>query len=270
MGESSILKFFEMTENIEYFDDVTLMITHYNRSQSLERLLRELKKSKCSFADIVISDDSSAPEHLDYIKNLKNEFEFTLVTGHVNKGLGNNLNKGHDAVKTPFTLYIQEDFIPLANFATNLRNGYSLLKERPDFDMVRFYAYEKYPYLKPYKYGFSEMLFKWWYPGLNKFAFYSDHPHLKRNTFEQKFGRYLEGTSGDKTEFTMMISFIKNGGKAFFFEEHKSVLEQVNSSEEPSTMKRNMWRNSDNFFVKHLRTFYRYVNCYSGLYLKKV
>ncbi|WP_421943936.1 glycosyltransferase family A protein [Pedobacter sp.] len=259
-----------MTTKVEYFEDVTLMITHYNRSKSLERLLSELKKANCTFKDIVVSDDSSTKEHLDYIKTLQANYNFTLVSGPTNKGLGNNLNKGQNAISTPFTLYIQEDFIPLNNFSTNLRNGYSLLKENEEFDMVRFYAYEKYPYLKPVKNGFSEMLFKWYYPGLNKFAFYSDHPHLKRNTFEQKFGRYLEGTSGDKTEFTMMMSFIKNGGKAFFFDEHKSVLEQVNSSTEPSTMHRNMWRNSDNFFITHLRTAYRYINCYSSLYLKRI
>ncbi|MCZ4223005.1 glycosyltransferase family 2 protein [Pedobacter rhodius] len=259
-----------MTEAIEYFSDITLMITHYNRSKSLERLLSELKKANCRFYDIVVSDDSSMPEHLEYIEKLHNDYDFRLITVPVNKGLGNNLNKGQDAVETPFTLYIQEDFIPLENFAKHLKDGYALLKEREDFDMVRFYAYNKYPYLKYYKDGFSEMLFKWWYPGLDKFAYYSDHPHLKRSNFAQKFGRYLEGTSGDKTEFTMMMSFIKRGGKAFFYDEHKSVLEQVNSSSEPSTMTRNVWRNSDNFFVSQIRTIYRYINCYSGLYLRKV
>ncbi|KQR67652.1 glycosyltransferase family 2 protein [Pedobacter sp. Leaf176] len=259
----------ETTTKVEYFDDITLMITHYNRSKSLERLLLELKKANCMFKEIIISDDSSSTEHISYINSLSNQYDFKLITTPVNKGLGNNLNKGLDAVRTPFTLYIQEDFIPLENFAQNLKNGHSLLMEREDFDVVRFYAYEKYPYLKSYKHGFSEMLFKWWYPGLNKFALYSDHPHLKRSSYFKKFGRYIEGTSGDKTEFGMMMSFIKHGGKAFFFDEHKSVLEQVNSSSEPSTMHRNMWRNSDNFFVRHLRTAYRYVNCYSGLYLRK-
>lgn len=259
-----------MNEKAGYFDEVTLMITHYNRSKSLERLLAELKKADCHFKDIVVSDDCSAAEHVDYIKGLHQEYDFRLVGATVNGGLGKNLNKGQDAVTTPYTMYIQEDFIPLENFNTHMRNGLDLLKEREDFDMVRFYAYEKYPYLKAYKNGFSEMLFKWWYPGLNKFAYYSDHPHLKRSTFPQKFGRYLEGTSGDKTEFTMMMSFLQNGGKAYFYDEHKSVLEQVNSAAEPSTMKRNMWRNSNNFFVAQVRTLYRYVNCYTSLYLKKV
>jgi glycosyltransferase involved in cell wall biosynthesis len=259
-----------MIESKPRFDDVTLMITHYNRSKSLERLLSALKEANCSFYDIVVSDDSSKQEHLDYINTLHADYDFKLVSGPVNKGLGNNLNKGQDAVTTPYTLYIQEDFIPLEGFYVHLSNGLSLLKERSDFDMVRFYAYSKYPYLKEYKYGFSEMLFKWWYPGLDKFAYYSDHPHLRRSTFFDKFGRYLEGTSGDKTEFSMMMSFLKNGGKAFFYNEHKSVLEQANSESEPSTMTRDMWRNSDNFIIKQVRTVYRYVNCYSGLYFRKV
>lgn len=253
-----------------HFEEVTLMITHYNRSKSLERLLSEMKKAECSFKDIVVSDDCSSKEHLDYIEELHHEYNFRLVGASVNGGLGKNLNKGQDAVKTAYTLYIQEDFIPLANFTTHLSNGLSLLNEKEDFDMVRFYAYEKYPYLRSYKNGFSEMLFKWWYPGLNKFAYYSDHPHLRRSTFPQKFGRYLEGTSGDKTEFTMMMSFLQRKGKAYFFDEHKSVLEQINDDDEPSTMKRNRWRNSNNFLVAQVRTFYRYINCYTGLYLKKV
>lgn len=258
-----------MIETAGRFEEVTLMITHYNRSKSLERLLGEIKAAGCSFSAIVVADDCSAAEHLEYIKGLHQDYDFELVSGPVNKGLGNNLNKGQDAVKTPYTLYIQEDFTPLEGFRAHLENGLSLLKERADFDMVRFYAYNKYPYLKPYQFGFSEMLFKWWYPGLDKFAYYSDHPHLRRSTFFQKFGRYLEGVSGDKTEFSMMMSFLRNGGKAFFYEQHKSILDQVNSADEPSTMTRNRWRNSENFFVRQIRTVYRYVNCYTGLWFGK-
>ncbi|SMC95962.1 glycosyltransferase family 2 protein [Pedobacter africanus] len=258
-----------MSTTPTYFEDVSLMVTHYNRSQSLERLLSEMKRVNCQFKEIVVSDDGSKQEHLDYIAQLKNNYDFKLVTTPKNKGLGNNLNKGQDAVETPYTLYIQEDFILLNNFASNLANGLALLKEHPDFDMVRFYAYNKYPYLKKCRDGFSEMLFKWWYPGLDKFAYYSDHPHLRRTTFPEKFGRYREGVSGDKTEFAMMMSFLKNKGKAFFYDAHKSALEQVNSAEEPSTMHRNRWRNSDNFFIRNLRTIYRYFNCYSGLFFRK-
>lgn len=259
-----------MVNKTEYFDDVTLMITHYNRSKSLERLLNSIRISGCIFKSIVVSDDGSSTEQLEYIRKLQADYGFKLVSTPVNRGLGNNLNKGQDAIETPYTLYIQEDFVPLENFNTHLRNGLELLKEHLDFDMVRFYAYQKYPYLKPYRFGFSEMVFRWWYPGLKKFAYYSDHPHLRRSTFPTKFGRYREGISGDKTEFSMMMTFLKNKGKAFFYEEHKSVLEQVNSADEPSTMRRNIWRNSDNFLISHLRTVYRYLNFYSALFFRKV
>ncbi|WP_443939072.1 glycosyltransferase family 2 protein [Pedobacter sp. MW01-1-1] len=255
---------------IIHFPTISLLVTHYNRSKSLERLLAELQKAKCQFGDVVVSDDGSKREHLDYLKELQRDYSFRIIETPVNRGLGNNINKGQAAVKTPYTLYIQEDFIPLDNFNKHIQDGLNLLEEYSDFDMVRFYAYNKYPYLKGIKNGFSEMLFKWWYPGLDKFAFYSDHPHLRRANFVERFGPYLEGTSGDKTEFAMMMSVLKQGGKSFFFDEHKSVLEQVNSSSEPSTMTRNKWRNSTNFFVKHIRTLYRYWNCYTSLYLRNL
>ena len=258
-----------MDNGSRHFADVTLLITHYNRSKSLERLLNKLAAARCSFGEIVVSDDCSVTTHLNHVEVLSKQFGFKLVTSLQNKGLGNNMNKGQDAVTNPYTLYVQEDFIPLENFIVRLADGQSLLEEHSSFDMVRFYAYECYPHLKYYKAGFSEMLFKWWYPGLGKFAYYSDHPHLRRSGFLDKFGRYIEGTSGDKTEFSMMMSFLKKQGKAFFYNEYKSVFEQVNSSLEPSTMKRNMWRNSNNIAIRLVRVAYRYLNYYSALYVRK-
>jgi glycosyltransferase involved in cell wall biosynthesis len=251
----------------QYFDEVSLLVTHYNRSKSLERLLYQLEVLGLVFKEIVVSDDSSSIDHLEYLKNLQENYNFTLVRGPTNRGLGNNLNKGQDAVRTPYTLYIQEDFIPQDEFAQSFKDALSLLNERKDFDMARFYAYKEYPYLKNYKYGFSEMLYKWWYPGLGKFAYYSDHPHLRRSSFFDKFGRYPEGISGDKTEFKMMMSVLRNNGKFFFYKKYKSLLEQANSSSEPSTMSRNIWRQSDNFMIGWIRTIYRYLNYYISLYL---
>lgn len=47
------------------FPEVTLVITHYNRSTSLERLLQSIKDLKCSFNEIIVSDDGSKLEHLE-------------------------------------------------------------------------------------------------------------------------------------------------------------------------------------------------------------
>ena len=76
-----------------YFSDVTLLVTHYNRSRSMERLLHSFRNLNISFGDIVVSDDGSKPEHLDYLKSLQSSLNFRLITTEKNKGLGNNINK---------------------------------------------------------------------------------------------------------------------------------------------------------------------------------
>src|ERR1700760_1806914 len=138
------------------FDAITLLITHYNRSQSLERLLKTFGDQGIEFGDIVVSDDGSKPEHQERIKEMAGPYHFRLITTPVNKGLGNNINKGQDAVNTPYTLYVQEDFDPFPGYKKHLQDALSIIDERSDIDLIRFYAYFKYPYLKPYRDGFSE------------------------------------------------------------------------------------------------------------------
>lgn len=241
------------------FDVITLLVTHYNRSQSLERLLKTFSDQGIAFGDIVVSDDGSKPEHQEKLKEMSGAYHFRLVTTPVNKGLGNNINKGQDAVYTPYTLYIQEDFNPFPGYAEHLADALELMEKRKTIDMVRFYAYFKYPYLKPYKKGFSEMKFGIWKPGHRKFHVYSDHPHLRRTAFFEKFGRYAEGHKGDRTEFLMAQSFLKNKGTALFYDDYKALFDQVNSLDEPSTMKRSNFRQSDSFFISIVRTIYRNV-----------
>lgn len=241
------------------FKNVTLLVTHYNRSTSLERLLKSFRDLECNFGDIVVSDDGSKPEHLEYINALKQHYEFNLVTTPKNKGLGNNINKGQDAVKSAYTLYVQEDFVPEPIFPAALENSLGFMEQRKDLDFVRFYAYFKYPYLKPYSHGFSEMIFKLWNPGYKKFYYYSDHPHLRRSNFFERFGRYPEGLKVEVTEYKMMMSVLKNKGKALFYEDYTGLFEQKNSSEEPSTVRRNYWRETENFAVTGARHAYRHL-----------
>jgi len=242
-----------------HFPTVTLLVTHYNRSQSLARLLQAFQKQEITFGNIVVSDDGSKLEQIDKLNDLVPQYQFNLVTTPQNKGLGNNINKGQDAVTTAYTLYVQEDFDPFPGYGRHLKNALSIMNERADVDMVRFYAYFKYPYLKPYRDGFSEMIFKIWYPGYKKFHVYSDHPHLRRTTFFEKFGRYAEGIKGDRTEFLMNLSFIKKKGKAMFYEDFKGLFNQVNSSDEPSTMTRSDMRQSNNPLIVVARAVYRNV-----------
>jgi glycosyltransferase involved in cell wall biosynthesis len=241
------------------FENVTLLITHYNRSKSLERLLETFSRSGTSFYETLVSDDGSKPEHLDYLKHIQSRFGFKLLTTPKNRGLGNNINKGQDAVTTEFTLYVQEDFIVLDGFDKHFGNGLRIIEEDEDVDSVRFYSYSGYPNLKPFRDGFSEMIFKPWSLNLDKVTLYSDHPHLRRSNFLEKFGRYSETKSSDQTEYDMMISFLKKKNKAYLFAAYKSLFQPVNSAEEPSMVARNYWRNSDNVVISVARTLYRHL-----------
>lgn len=87
--------------NNNYFPDITLLVTHYNRSASLENLLHSFKQRNINFGAIVVSDDGSGSAHFDKLKELQSTYQFNLVPAPKNGGLGRNLNKGQDAVNTP-------------------------------------------------------------------------------------------------------------------------------------------------------------------------
>jgi len=247
-----------MKANESHFPEITLLITHYNRSSSLERLLQTFVNQQITFGDIVISDDGSKPEHLDKLTTLSDKFNYRLITTPKNKGLGNNINKGQDAVKTPYTLYVQEDFEPKEAFLEHFKEALDLMNKDAGLDLVRFYAYFRYPYLKPYAKGYGEMIFSPSFFANNhlKFYVYSDHPHLKRSSFLQKFGRYPEGIKGDLTEFRMALSFVQNKGRGLFYENFNDLFYQKNSADEPSTMGRSSWRESKNPAALAVRAVY--------------
>ncbi|MBB5436363.1 glycosyltransferase involved in cell wall biosynthesis [Pedobacter sp. AK017] len=227
-----------MTQNSNlHISEVTLLITHFNRSESLQRLLNTLNSYKISFDEVIVSDGGSREEHLSAVIKLQQEFGFTLLTSETNKGLGNTINVGQDAVKTPYILYIQEDFVPKAALGQALIDGLEIMKNESQWDIVRFYSFPwaPFPYLKPYKSGFSEMKFSlWpWYISHIKFYVYSDHPHLKRRSYPEKFGRYIESPKGDVTEMGMCRTFLKKKGRGLYFDNFKNLFEHDNSDHEP-------------------------------------
>jgi glycosyltransferase involved in cell wall biosynthesis len=231
-----------------YFPGVTLLITHYNRSSSLERLLSVFYNLNCRFDDIVVSDDASKPEHQEKLQALQQVYHFRLITSPTpgNKGFPNNINKGQDAVKTPYTLYVQEDFVPSAICPQHLLDGLQFMNEDKSLDYVRFWSFYRYPTLKPYGKGFSETIYNPWTFNHLTFFMYSDNPHLRRNNFLQKFGRYQEDIDGNISEHNKSISYIQNKGRGLFYEQYETLFEHANSLDEPSTFSRANWRQSKN------------------------
>lgn len=247
-----------MENTPRHFKNVSLLVTHYNRSRSLERLLSAFQTLQCSFGEVVVSDDGSRAEHLSVLEELKQRFQFKLVTTPVNRGLGNNINKGQDAVSLPYTLYVQEDFEPSGIFPSHFAETVDIMEKDTGLDIARMYAYFPYPYVKPYGYGYSEMVFHAapWYGNHLKFYFYSDHPHLRRSNFFNRFGRYAEGVSGDRTEYLMSLSFIRNKARGITFDAFTTLFYQKNSPDEPSTMERADWKQKKNPAVLALRYLY--------------
>ncbi len=249
-----------MSDTTYYFNEVTLLITHYNRSKSLESLLTAFENLHCSFEEVIVSDDCSKPEHLLKVTELQKRFHFRLLTTPVNGGLGHNNNKAQDAVKTAYTLYVQEDFMPKPIFPALFVKSMKLMREQSDIDIIRYYSYFSYPYLKPFDTDFSLLDFhpEPWYANHRKFYFYSDHPHVRRSNFFNKFGRYIEGIRGDRTEYRMSLSFVQKKAKGLFYTQFNQVFDQRNTNDEPSTMldERPEWKLSRNILVRTIRFFY--------------
>lgn len=248
-----------------YFPGVTLLITHYNRSSSLERLLTRFRNLGCRFDDIVVSDDGSKPEHQEKLKALQHVFNFRLITAAKNGGFAANMNKGQDAVKTPYTLYVQEDFEVKDAFPPHLQDALQFMNEDKSMDYVRFWSFYRYPTLRPFGKGFSLTKYSPWNLNHRKFFMYSDNPHLRRSNFLEKFGRYQEDIDGNISEYRMSISFIQKKGKGLFYNDYEALFEHKNSTDEPSSFKRSKWRQSENplsRFIRWLYLKYKFAKCW--------
>ena len=253
------------------FDNVSLLITHYNRSTSLENLLKSFTALNCTFGEIVVSDDGSKVDHLKLLGQLKDTYKFKLITTDKNRGLGNNINKGQDAVTKSYTLYIQEDFEPSQEFPEKFAQAFTSMEQNAALDIVKFYAYYAYPYLKPFNQDFDRMYLPNFARDYTKIYAYSDHPHLRRSSFFKKFGRYPEGLKGDVTEYKMCISFLQNNGKGLFYKDYANLLTQKNSESEPSTMSRESWKAKQNIFMNVVRYTYRQIKYnFDILFMKRL
>lgn len=243
-----------------HFRDVTLFITHYNRSRSLDRLLRSLARLNCTFDDTVVSDDASRPEEMAEVLRLQEAYKFRLVTTPQNRGYGNCINKGMAVITTPYTLYLQEDFVPFDIFPQHFADALGIMNEDKSVDYIRFWAIEDMKFnLKPYGRGFSEMIYNFWNPSHKKFYQFSDTPNIRRSTFTEKFGKYREGVYGDITDYYMAISFLHNKGKGLFFDKYDTLFSHDDHEEGSRIRPLINWRQNTNIVIRAMRfVFLRY------------
>lgn len=245
-------------KSVYNFPQISLLITHYNRTNSLERLLTTFNDLNCHFGEIVISDDFSDDNHISRLQELSKIFNFNIILSTKNNGLAANINKGQKKTTKLLTLYLQEDFIPSSKFPSVLERTQSFFLES-NIDIVRFSSNFNYPYLSDSKLeGFSKMKFNLFNSGYSKFYFYSDHPHLRRSDFLDKFGEYPVGFSGDRAEYIFMIKFLQKKGTGLFYNDYNSLFEHQNDDIESSTMQRSYLSSTSNPIVMVIRNLYRH------------
>lgn len=189
---------------------LSILITHYNRSEALKDCIEAIRHIGFSSEyEVLISDDGSNEEHLNNIKGLKYD---QLLLSKNNQGLTNNINKGLKACKGTYILYCQEDFLLNPQIAVILDECMDLIK-RNILDMVRLTANYKFNYLKALTPQVSKIpTFSISNFNINTFR-YSDHPFITTIDFYNKFGYYLEDVSGPYGETEYAIRLLKLGAR---------------------------------------------------------
>ena len=181
----------------------SFLITHYNRPQDLLQCITAIKALNLTNYEIVVSDDASTDEHLALIKTFGID---TLVTADKNRGLAANINKGLKACHGTYIIYCQEDFT-LSPKLTQVLEDCQHQLDAGRLDLIRFTANYQFKKLVPVsdaiglipKFSFQNFF-------LNYYR-YSDHPFITTPSFYERFGYYMEGTSGryGETEYAIRI-----------------------------------------------------------------
>lgn len=205
---------------------ISILITHYNRPIPLKVCLESLHELKLQQSyEVVVVDDGSTKDNLARLGNLKID---QLICSDLNKGLATSLNRGIKACRGEYIFYCQEDFVVKKSLAEVFQECIDLIDNKK-LDMIRFRANYKFNYLQKV----SDHVFK-----IPKFSFanftvnafqYSDNSFLVDNTFYEKFGYYLEGTSGNYGETEYAIRIFKSKAKIGITKE-KYVIDNVESS----------------------------------------
>lgn len=183
---------------------ISFLITHYNRTDELINCVNAIKAVAGDNDEIVVSDDCSTEANLEIIKRFPVD---QLITAEKNRGLASNINKGISHCKGRYILYCQEDFLLKPELGIYLNKLTDFL-DTSEVDMVRIKCYISFKKMNSYDGDFSIIpTFSWsnFYTNPNR---YSDHPYIVKKEFYDKFGIYLDDTSGHygETEYAIRLA----------------------------------------------------------------
>ena len=171
---------------------VSVLFITYKRVDLLESAIRTfVAQTDYPQYEIVVSDDGSAPEIQQQIRNLP--FQKTALLPASNSGLGANINKGMAACRGQYILMIQDDW-DCQGPSDYLKKTIGLMEKYPDIGMVGYTMGLEYKPASAARTIFGETAYlfprdasKRVYPYV-----YSDQPHVRRREVNDLMGPYLE------------------------------------------------------------------------------
>ncbi len=189
---------------------LSILITHYNRPMALNKCLNVIQSLEWNIPyEIVVSDDGSKKEFISQIDEQKID---KLLLSDKNNGLTANLNKGIKACEGSYLLYCQEDAV-LSPELTILLHEILEILDRKKLDMVRLRANYRFAKLISVSENIARIpKFSIKNFTVNMFQ-YSDNPFITTIQFFEKYGYYLENTSGPYGETEYAIRIAKSNAK---------------------------------------------------------
>ncbi len=179
--------------------DISVLFITYNRSELLELTLRAVRE-RVDFCDLrvefIVTDNASDEPHLSRI--LAMPFDKHALSP-VNRGLGNNCNKGIAQSRGLYILQIQDD-CEYVGASTAVLTALRVMEEDRDIGIVQLIDHTPHlpheiRYLRdglPYRVFINDGIRA---RGTSGRRPYSDQPHLKRRQFYDDIGPYPEGTT---------------------------------------------------------------------------
>ena len=237
---------------------ISFLITHYNRPDDLLQCIGAIKKLEVADSEIVVCDDASQEEHLKTIQDYEID---QLILSKTNQGLAANINKGIQACQGEYIIYCQEDFLLNPSITSILPECLDLLKKEK-VAMIRFTSNSPFNRLIPLSTSVS-LIPKFSFQNfLQNYYQYSDHPFVTKKSFYDRYGTYLEQTSGRYGETEYAIRILKSNAKigitnqrlASTIEGSQSVLVNESIAANKEYILNKKW-------VKIARAFRLYLEC---------
>ncbi|MCB9853107.1 MAG: glycosyltransferase family 2 protein [Phycisphaerales bacterium] len=171
---------------------VSVVLITYKRVDTLRATVESFRRG-CSYPNLefILSDDGSPPRTQEEMRKIPFD---KYVMAQKNEGLGRNQNKGLDAASGEFLLHLQDDWecVPPRDF---VQAALELFEERADVQMIRLrrsadgVPFERYTT----KSNRVANIYENGHFAASGISPYTDTPHIKRRSFHEALGPYLEG-----------------------------------------------------------------------------